>query len=224
MKVFVAVPTAYGDMRIELFHGLKDASFKQKFDVVFCQSSFTPYNFNKLWCKALNDKSYTHFAMVHTDLHIDAGWLDRMLFLMTSHEADILGAIIPIKTDDGKTSTAIDGAKDSSDPEYDKQVDPFLVRPITMEEVLKLPATFTHEKLLVNSGCMLVDFSKPWVTQIRFSFSDFIFQNDGKFYPKSFPEDWQFCRDAKALGAKIYATREIPLVHIGGGRFPNYEI
>ena len=33
------------------------------------------------------------------------------------------------------------------------------------------------------------------------------------------PEDWNFSREAQALGAKVYATRKIALIHIGSHEY-----
>lgn len=183
--------------------------------------SILPHNFNMLWANALHRRKLgiTHFAMLHADIGPEVGWLDKMVDLMNEHEADVLSAVVPIKSDQGLTSTAMDDEKVGA-------MDPYWrPRRLTMREVHKKYAgTFTHEKLLVNTGCLLVDFRKPWVEKICFRFETTMMPHpfmEGALLPLVVPEDWAFSRDAKKLGAKVFATREVKLYHEGSIRYPN---
>lgn len=183
--------------------------------------SILTQSFNILWANALNHrkKGITHFAMLHSDIGPEVGWLDKMVALMNEHGADVLSAISPIKSPHGLTSTALDGEKMGVVDWY------WRPRRLTMTEIhQKYPGTFTHENLLLNTGCMLVDIRKPWVEQICFRFENAMLPHpfiEGALLPACVPEDWAFSRDAKKLGAKLFATREVKLYHEGTIRYSN---
>jgi hypothetical protein len=142
--------------------------------------------------------------MLHADVVPEDLWLDKMLAIMEDKKADVLSAVIPIKSPDGMTSTAIE-----SD-------DPWLPRRLNMAEVYERARTFTDPGLLVNSGLMLVDIRSAWVDRIFFRFEDKIQESDGEFKARVVSEDWLFSRDARKLGAKIYATTEVLVNHMVG--------
>lgn len=221
MKIYFGLPSHNGQIHADLIGAFIKSSLKglaHKFNV---QSySALCYNFNKLFCNALNERTsgITHFLLLHADLvPQDFGWLDKMADIMEREKADILSVIAPIKNNTGITSTALDEPVEGN---YDHTFRP---RRLTLHELHKdYPKTFTHPKLLVNTGCMLVDLRKDWVEKIWFRFEDGILRNTkGQFIPTVAPEDWLFSRDAKALGAKIVATREIEVIHHGARGFPN---
>ncbi len=136
-------------------------------------------------------------------------WLDKLMNEMETHQADIISAVIPIKDSRGLTSTAIE----SNNPWKPKR--------LTMHEIFKLGPTFTHPDLLVNTGLILINITKPFADKLWFRFEDTII-NDGKEF-KSYvmSEDWLLSRDARKLGASIYATRTVACEHIGSNRFSN---
>lgn len=186
-------------------------------------SSLLAHAFNCLWCVALNmraDKGITHFAMQHADLAPEVHWVNRLLEEMNATGADLVSAVVPIKSTHGVTSTAIC----SGDP-YEVE------RRLTMREVMKLPATFDAESvgypdraLLVNSGCFLVDFTKPWVEKVRFQISNEIRRGpDGSFQPRVNPEDWDFSRQVHRFGGKVVATRKVKIDHYGRHGFGNHS-
>lgn len=183
-------------------------------------SSLLANTFNVLWCEAINRRSegITHFAMLHADIAPEAGFLSKLYSELLAHDADLVSAVVPIKSPDGVTSTAIDSP------------DPFEVeRRLTMSEVVSLPETFSaadcgypDRALCVNTGCWIADLRKPWVEQVHFQIFNTI-QRDaaGVFRPKVMSEDWDFSRQLHRLGAKVLATRKIKLEHIGPARFGN---
>jgi hypothetical protein len=138
--------------------------------------------FNELWTLALNNQAelgFTHFAMLHSDIVPEDGWLDLLVDEQQRTGADVVSCVSPLKSGEGLTSTAIDG-----DGEWN------LSRRLTMREVMKLPETFGVEdcgvpdcspssphwnpnrRLLVNTGCWIADLSKPWVRQFHFRTED----------------------------------------------------
>lgn len=125
--------------------------------------------------------------------------------------------VSPLKFDKGLTSTALDNG------------DGRPVRRLTLNELYKdYEPTFTDPKLLINTGLMLVDLRSPIfkdpnnVEKLAFTMVDKIKTNkDGSFAVDGTPEDWNFSRKMRELGASIWATREIPIVHKGGGVWGN---
>ena len=180
--------------------------------------SLLGYAFNFLWADALNSRKthgITHFLMIHADIVPIAGqaWLKTLLEEMEVMGADILSVVAPIKNTDGLTSTGI---------RFGAPFHPWMVKRYTMKEIFELPETFTHPQLVVNTGMMLVDIRKPWVEKIFFHIKDdMIRHEDGNFEPIVFPEDWNFSEEAKALGAKVFATRKVRIEHHGAQIFPN---
>lgn len=190
---------------------------KHDHGIQFYSSSLLAKTFNHLWCNALNarSKGVTHFAMVHADIGPETYWLDKMHAIMSEHKADILSVVAPMKSYEGLTSTGIDGYIDGR-----RALTP---RRFTMREIYAMPhATFTHPDLVINTGLMLVDLTKPWVEEVAFGIADEIHvSDDGKFTPFTIPEDWSFSRQARNRGAIIYATRDVKLEHWGTAAYAN---
>jgi hypothetical protein len=171
-------------------------------------------NFNILWGNGLNVRAdgFTHWLMLHADITPEDGFLDKMINTMEERQADVLSVVSPIKTSKGLTSTALD-------------VDgKWRVKPLSMKDIFDREETFTEENLLINTGLMLVDFRKPWVEKIHFRMEDDIIMHEGKWTAVSMSEDWLFSRDAKALGAKIFATRAIKILHHGNAAYTNAQV
>lgn len=109
-------------------------------------------------------------------------------------------------------------------------------RRLTMKECHAGPKTFTHPRILLNTGCMLFDMREPWVDQavengvkkngpgrMYFHIDDSIQWIDGEPHTRGASEDWNFTRMARAAGCppdKIFATLAMPLEHVGQMRFP----
>lgn len=173
--------------------------------IEFSISSLLANSFNRLWCTALNLRSsgLTHFCMLHADVEpTEPDWLPKLHYLAQKYQADVISAVIPIK-DPAKriTSTAMMTAHGP--------------RNITCDEALNSPATFTNSKLLLNTGLMLVDLSKPWVEEIHFEIQDHIVREGDHFVSTCLSEDWAFSIQAREMGAKLFATREIAVKHWG---------
>jgi GT2 family glycosyltransferase len=178
-------------------------------------SSLMANNFNEMWARALNARAqgFTHFVMLHSDVMPHSGtWVGEMHAIMERVGASVLSVVLPLKDHQGLTSTALDRAN------------VWNPKRLTMKEIYgeNQPSTFTHDRLLVNTGLMMVDFRDPWVEQAYFTIRDEIRQKpDGQFYAAAESEDWFFSRKARELGAKLFATREIAASHFGGSNFDN---
>ena len=185
-------------------------------------NTLLPHAFNKLWCEALNnrkDHGVTHFAMIHSDVHPEPGWLDVLLEEMQAHSADVMAAVIPIKNPRGLTSTAI-GLDDDN------------ARRFTMSEIMELPETFSaadtdwpDQPLLVNTGLFVADirgaWAEEWALNCGFRIESWIHEVDGVLHPGVASEDWLFSRDLHRMGQKVMATRKPPLIHRGDTGYSN---
>lgn len=180
-------------------------------------SSFLTKTFNDLWCAALNSRKQgiTHFAMIHADMIPQHGWLDVLLGELVRLDADVVSAVVPIKSEQGWTSTAVmvdDG-------------DPWVRRRLTMHEVYDLPETFGAEDvggpLLLNTGLWVCRLDRPWCEQVCFEVVNRLVRQDGGWHAEAIPEDWLFSAMLNQLGAKLYATRKVSLDHDGTALFTN---
>lgn len=189
----------------------------------FVDSSYSilTNNFNTLYCAALNNRKagVTHFCMLHDDIIPESFWLDKMVRIMNENNAEILSVMSPIKNNKGITSTALD---------IGNPIPYWTSKRITLHEAYtKYPPTFTHEKLLINTGLMLINLKAPWVEQVWFENIDRIEpdpKDPTKMCVRVVPEDWNFSRKARELGAKIFATREVKIKHVGQIEWHNQEI
>ncbi len=185
-------------------------------------------NFNTLWVMALNhhkQERCQYFAMLHDDIGPSPFWLDVLYEEMKRHDADVISAVSPIKDRLGLTSTAVCSG------------DRWNSRRLTLKEVFDLPETFgtqdlinagiagPGQQLLVNTGCMLVDLSKPWVHKLdandelacHFTIDDRIrYDREADEYAvETVPEDWNFSRMVLDHGGRLAATRKVVIQHEG---------
>jgi hypothetical protein len=215
--IFIGIP-CYGNKICEgAVKGVLAASNQRLNKTIqFSGFSILTRNFNALWTQALNSREQgtTHFCMLHEDISPEPYWLDKMLRIMGETDADILSVVSPMKDNRGLTSTALDEPLGDADQRY-------RVRRLTLTEIHAKPATWTDEKLLVNSGLMLVKLDDR-CEKLWFEFNDAIVKNkDGKWGAVGMSEDWNFSRKAHQLGMKIFVTREISLQHLGMARYSN---
>jgi hypothetical protein len=189
-----------------------------------CLNLATPllaHGFNQCWCSALNvvrkGQRIDYFVMLHADIVPEEWWIDKLIAEMVRTGADLVSCVVPIKSAHGVTSTAIAG------------LDPWVVeRRLTMREVMQLPETFgaadcgfPGRALMVNTGCWIADFRKPWVEQVRFQISNRIVRTAAGFDAQVVPEDWDFARQIVELEGLVLATRKVSLAHIGPNPFRN---
>jgi len=205
----VAVPSYGAQMNNETAMALANAVVhRPDAEIVTIATSLLCLNRNRLWCDALNRRAgkdpITHFAFLDADVAPEQpDWLEVLLREQRKHQAHVLGAVVPIKNGAGLTSAA----RESDDPWYPKHV--------TRAELQDHPETWTEPGLLVATGLLLVDFRQPWVERICFTIRDRIVKTEQGFVAATAPEDWDFCRQARSLGASIWATTAVPLKHWG---------
>lgn len=223
LRIFLGMP-AHGTVTPHSAMGFWNATENRDAVRFQCaEGSLLAQTFNRLWCSALNMKKagfpIDYFAMQHADIEPEIYWLDQMLAEMESQKLDILGAVVPIKDDRGVTSIALNNPGDTWNP---------LCR-LTMQEVYRLPATFTSEDvghpILLNTGLWICRFDWSWITKVRFTVNDkIVFDKTlGMYLPLSEPEDWYFSRLCHELGLRVGATRKVNLTHRGPKKFPNFQ-
>lgn len=214
-KLFIALPTSHAgacaasQAITRVYAGHPDWQVTQ-FESV---GSLLTAGFNRAWAHALNLREkgeITHFLMLHDDVRPrDENWIDLLFAEMAAANAQVLSAIIPIKDNRGLTSTALD-------------TDPWRPMRFTQHQIHKWqPTTWTDERLLFNTGCMLVDFSGDWVTKVCFTINDRIVLENGTWAAYVEPEDWNFSRQCRALGVRVAVTRAVTIDHYGANYWPS---
>lgn len=210
-------------------------------------ASLLDWNFNKLWCMALNMRgkfNITHFAMLHADIQAEPGWLDKLVCEQQGLMADVVSTVVPFKRPPvGITST---GLGDPKAPRENAGTSGDCRR-LTLKEVYRLPETFCsadadalqdgtlgYEKgrvLLPNTGCWVCDFKKPWVDVknangrrvFKFSsYHDITEDTTGQCHAETRGEDFNAGFLWHDLGAKVYATRKVKAVHWGDHGYSNW--
>lgn len=216
--ILLSIPTYKNDVHAAAMFSIMGATKEHKVLRFRSDSSAQCNTLNTAWIQALelyDERKVDYFACHHTDIEAEAGWLDKLVTILKAQKADIISAVVPIKNASGFTSTAYDESLNGRDAIW-------FPRRLTMKEVCKLPKTFTAPNILLNTGLMLVDLSKPWTREMYFSFTDRIVTIDGKRRAVFEPEDWAFSRLARAHGAtSLWATWDITLNHWGEGAYAN---
>ncbi len=155
-----------------------------------------------------NPELIKYLLILHADVvPVTPGWLDIMVEEAEKFDADILSAVVAIKSNSKETSTAMETG-DLHHP-----------RRMSLGEVSRFPPTFTHGDLLVNNGCMLINLEKPWVETAQFNITVGIDEKTRK--PYFFSEDWLFSRVARQMGASVWATTLVETQHWGLVSFNN---
>ena len=167
---------------------------------------FLPANRNDIWCEALNSTPRpTRLLWLDSDIMPDP--LENFVGLLESEMkrtgADILGSVYAMKFGRNETSVALDGTEGRP------------ARRMQVPEISGKPVTWTDPRLLVGTGLVLVDFTKPWVEKVSFSTLDGIEKRGDRFVTVNDSEDYRWCRQARAQGASVYATTVLGTAHIG---------
>lgn len=215
--VFIALPTHDGYHKSEAVLSMLVASRKAVIHPEIGKASLLDTNFNRLLCIARNNRKHvpwTHWCMMHNDIAPEALWLDILLGEMARTGADVLSAVVAIKDERRLTSTGTVQADGS-------------IRRLTLKECHRLPETFCaadlpaigiHTSLVVNTGLLLLDFTKPWADEFAFSSGAGIVRGpEGDWQTIMIPEDWNFSHWANQKGLKVYATRKVHVDHWDGG-------
>lgn len=212
-RVCLGMP-GYGNITGGAARGFFRASRRHEVALRMEASSLLAFNFNILWCWALNEARAgrcDYFAMQHSDIEPEEFWLDALIEELDETGLDVLGVVAPIKGVTGTTSTAL-ARPDGNDWRVHCR--------LTMKEVYRLPATFTSDDvghpLLLNTGLWVCKFDEAWARKCHFEINDRIVTTpDGTYVPENEPEDWHFSRQLHELGLKVGCTRNVELGHRG---------
>jgi hypothetical protein len=203
--------------------------------------SLIPVNCNHHWCAALNTRAANQlewFAMLHSDIGPEPWWLDKLIAEAIKYGADLLSAVVPLKNEEGLTSTAILkpgglfgvfhrlSLAQVLHPEFPETFDVGAA----VEALARLPGDLRDEglprdALLVNTGCMVMRLDRAWADE-RLYFADLngIEKVNGELRAACKPEDWYFSHRVAQEGGRVMATRAIKLTHRGVTHFPSYRV
>jgi len=185
--------------------------------------SLLAYNFNDCVATCLNN-GFDYFAMLHSDVAAQDGWLSILLEEMLDADADVIHAPVAIKNHDGFTSTAIAYVDDDWSPK----------RRITTTELQQLPWTFDVDTirrhldsdalwLLPNTGCLLMK-ADSWLKDFPgFTIRDRIQHCGDIFSAECVPEDWNFGFWCGRNGLRVAGTRKVVTKHYGRAPHPNNQ-
>ncbi|REJ91411.1 MAG: hypothetical protein DWQ35_14775 [Planctomycetota bacterium] len=196
------------------------------------QGSLIGATFNALWCAACDAyerDECDYFAMLHADVTPGPEWLDTLVDELVRLDADLVACCVPIKSDEGLTSTAI---ADVDDPWN-------IEGKLNFDELRDLPPTFSirdtpwrgdpKKCLLVNTGCFVVDLAKAWtretdedgIARFRFSVEDrirvVVDPKTGRSQRQAqvCSEAWAMSRYLAKIGARVFATTKVAITHCG---------
>lgn len=158
------------------------------------------------------------FAMLHSDVAADPGWVRRLIELCIENDVDAVSAICALKGPDGLTSCGVD-------PHGPLQPH----RRATIRELASLPLTWSAADMgyencptLINTGCWVWDLRRPLAQQFKgFHFWDQVHkfttaEGIENWRPLVEPEDWRFSQWAFENGGKVLNTRAVKTWHFGG--------
>lgn len=217
MKVLVGIPS-YQPGGVGTTALLRTLNRKNTFAYKEETGSLLTWNHNRLLATALNLRQrddFTHLMLMHSDVSPeDDDWFETFCAEAEASQADVIAATIPIKDNVGATSTALDIGKDKWHPAR-----------LSQKQVCDLPKTFTADKLLLNTGLMLINLSCPWLGRVCFHMQDIVEKDaEGNWVARVASEDWEFSREAVASGAKLYATSAVRLFHHGTAMWSNRAV
>jgi len=211
VKVLAGLPTYDGTRWNSHAFG---SMYVSNIDTFEASSSLLASAFNLCWVEALNRRAnnppVTHFLLMHADIvPVDFDWFQQLWEQFEKNNCQVLSAAVPIKNDLGLTSIGM---------ESDNLWRP---RRLTVSEILDREVTWTDPNVLVNTGMLLVDFTKPWVEKVCFTINDRITKPNGKWQVDVEPEDWNFSRQCRALGVPLHVTRRVAISHMGRNAWRN---
>lgn len=236
-NVYLGCPTHNGQIEHRVVKALfTEATEKHRVLVNVHQTSLLASGCNHMYCAALNGyagEKFKWFAMLHSDIAPEALWLDKLIDIAEKHEADLLSAVVPIKSDEGVTSTAISMPGDPfsrfarlTQRQVNREGWP---ETFNVKQALAFfhpntphyPEELADSMLLVNTGCMVVRLDRLWSDKLYFTINDRIEKTLNGYRELVEPEDWFFSRLVNEHGGNVMATRAIKLEHIGSTAYPS---
>lgn len=204
-------------------------------------SSLIAQNCNGMLSNALDliKDGFTWLAMLHTDITPEVGWVDILMGEAFKYKADFVSALVPIKNEEGSTSTGIDDPNDEWNPwtrltmsqvrheKFPETADIGMVAKALDElpEDLRLPGCPT-KTLLANTGCMVCRIDRDWMREGKVCFDDrnrIVTLPDGTHQAQTQSEDWWFTREL-AKYARVMVTKKVKCTHQGRKEYSNQEV
>jgi hypothetical protein len=211
-RVFLATPTYDGMLHSGCHAGIINASRQHDVQSMVVASSFLTHGFNLLWCHAIASGA-KYWAMLHADIGPENYWLETMLEQLEASGADILSAVVPIKSREGVLSTAL--SEIGCEAHYRLRAADLEQLPVTFDGEDLRRVTGQSGILCVNTGCWVCRLTDPWVKQISFRTHTAIRWDGDVATCEQIPEDWDFSHQCHTLGLKVMATRAIKTTHWG---------
>lgn len=167
------------------------------------QRSLLANNFNALLCDAVNAKKMgvRYFWLLHDDIiPIGKTWAVDMLGIMQRTGVRVLSAVAPLRNDSGESSTAIQGRT-----EWD-------AKRLRLDEIGGWRSD--DDKLLINTGCLLIDLEGEWHAGLCFTIRDrIILMPNGEREAQVIPEDWGMSQWLAKHQIPYGCTSKIRLLH-----------
>jgi hypothetical protein len=199
-------------------------------------SSLLAQGCNTLLCMALNG-GHDWFSLLHTDITPEPFWIDKLIAEAQRCGADMLSAVVPIKSFSGATSTAIPLAPAAGGTRqftrltmaqiYHADFPPTFDIYAAAEALERLPEPLAiHDiprlGLWCNTGCFVCRLKpqRDW-TKICFRIDDGLERVGNIWREYNFPEDWHFSQAMADAGGKVFATKIVNLAHRGTIDFPS---
>lgn len=216
LRCFVAVPTYNGWVSIGTMTSILTATAGTPIKLGTGANSILPDQFNKMWLAGL-ESGADWFAMIHADIQAEPLWLDKLIDIANTEQAEVVSCVVPIKSDENLYST---GLGQPNKPVHFR---------LTGDHLAKLPQTFdgatvrrTFDQaghLAVNTGCWVARLNQPWNTNVCFRFRTRVDYVNG--ITQVLPEDWDFSGQLAEMGLRYLATRAVRISHFGETQWTN---
>lgn len=200
-----------------------ESSYAPKMIEAQGDASILTYTMNTFLTLALNaqldGEDITHWGMLHSDVVPDDGFFDIIMEDLLEHDADFMGAIIPIKDRTAITST---GYLEKGEMwEVDRRLVLRDLEKFGMRKQILMASDIGPGVLLANTGCCMMRFDQEWRKELLFTVQDRIIMKDGRYVPQVIPEDWNLCKRLHEMGCKVMVSRQVALSHYGDNDWSN---
>jgi hypothetical protein len=208
MKIYMGIPTRDGKLDHRHVRIITSLAGQYPGLAMETQSmSLLNLNFNTLYANALNARKhgFTHFLMLHDDIiPKQDDWVRILHSEMAAGNLDVISAAVIIKGTDRLSCAMYDGEK--SWPMTAKLFGPDTTIVNTGKPIL-----------MMNTGCLLMDITKPWADSFCFSGHDTIVKGeDGQFMAMAESEDYRMSIWLHQNGVPYGATSKVHTWHRGG--------
>lgn len=231
MRIYLALPSYdqryWGNTMMSVLHALDpQADSDVELFVDPLSGSVSPRVFNTGLLRAVQG-GFDCLAMLHADVAAEPGWLSTLNEEMQEHDADVISAVVPLKDGYEWTSTAVHTIQESN-------------RKLMLSECHeKLPKTFCIDApwlrsigahmLLINTGCMLMRLSEPWLRKWQgFQFISHINWdgNQGMGHQLCVSEDWAMSEQLAAIVPvpRLMATTAVKVHHWGAKAYASHTL